>query len=373
MKEEKEVIENLEEETVKNVSNSNEDVEATVEVSKEVVDDSANENSEKVEETLEDSSEEVVVPVTKKLKKHDEAKILVQEAKVIVKDAEDQLEECKLLLASDLQNYENAKQELKNNAMNECDTFLDKLGYEAPQSIEDEGAVAFEPKDELTPVVVKDISGGGFTALILSLIAGLLTIAGMVYAATEKLGVTLDVSKVPTVETANPIMQWYSSLVGMENNPMVGGVMIALATLIVMWIVYKIRVSLRASSNMNMAQSQLESAKEYSVQKGTCKEEMDKVDAYINDAIKTIKTFEVILKEQKGKLERISYIEADKIESSDFHPKSNTEMKDTQELISVIKDFMFVPMSEEGKLSGKSSLFLHRAKSKIEKVLDRLY
>jgi hypothetical protein len=48
-------------------------------------------------------------------------------------------------------------------------------------------------------------------------------------------------------------------------------------------------------------------------------------------------------------------------------------MKDTHELIAAIKDFMSVSMSEEGKLSGKSSLFLHRAKSKIQKVLDRLY
>jgi len=48
-------------------------------------------------------------------------------------------------------------------------------------------------------------------------------------------------------------------------------------------------------------------------------------------------------------------------------------MQDTSELIHAIKDFMSVPMSEEGKLSGKSSLFLHRAKSKVQKVLDRFY
>jgi len=35
---------------------------------------------------------------------------------------------------------------------------------------------------------------------------------------------------------------------------------------------------------------------------------MDKVDAYIHDAIKTLKTYEVVLHEQKAKLERILHV-----------------------------------------------------------------
>jgi hypothetical protein len=161
--------------------------------------------------------------------------------------------------------------------------------------------------------------------------------------------------------------------VGVTANQTVGMVVIALAALVVMWIVYKIRVSIKAGSNVHMAKAQLIAAEEYSVQKGTCREEMDKVDAYIHESIKTLKTYQIILNEQKGKLERIKHLEDEKIETSDFHHKSTLEMKDTQELITAIKDFMSVPMSEEGKLSGKSSLFLHRAKSKIEKVIERLY
>ncbi|SFZ98885.1 ORF 73; extensive acidic domains, potential leucine zipper; immediate early protein homolog [hydrothermal vent metagenome] len=374
MKDEKVVVDNLEEESSDNVVESNSDAENSVDAVEKVTQSETDVKEEESGDVVEEKTEEDSITTPVKMKKHDEAKVLVQEAKVIVKNAEEQLEECKLLLASDLENYENAKQDLKNNAMNDCESSLDKLGYEAPETnVEEESTVVFEPKEELKPVVVKDISSGGFTAFILAIIAGLLTIAGMLYFAAQKLGTTVDVSTVPTVETANPLMQWYSSLVGIENNPMIGGVMIVLVTLIVMWIVYKIRVSLKASSNMRMAKAQLEAAKEYSLQKGTCKEEMEKVDAYINDAIKTLKTYEVILKEQKAKLERILHIEADKIESSDFHPKSNVEMKDTHELISVIKDFIATPMSEEGKLSGKSSLFLHRAKNKIEKVINRLY
>ncbi|GEM_PF-483105 len=331
--------------------------------------------AENIEESVAETDTEVDEHI-ETMKKHDAAKILVQKAKIIVKEAEEQLEECKLLLASDLEDYEKAKQELKDNGLNESEMLLDQLGYKAEDeenSASTEDTVIFEPKEELEPIVIQDVSSGSFTGILLALIAGILTLAGLLYLATEKIAMTLDVSKVPTVESMNPVMQWYASLVGMENNPMAGVAMILVVVLLVMWIVYKIRVSIKASSNLQMAKTQLEAAEEYTRQKGTCKEEMDKVDAYIHDAIKTLKTYQVVLHEQKAKLERILHLEEDKIENTDFHHKSNIEMQDTSELIHAIKDFMSVPMSEEGKLSGKSSLFLHRAKGKVQKVIDRFY
>ncbi len=402
MKEENEVVKNVEEEVadrktvyekaveegasepvkeegaaelVEKVESYAEETAETIEEAVEAVEEKAEEIAENVEETVAEMDAEVDEHIDT-MKKHDAAKILVQKAKIIVKDAEDQLEECKLLLASDLEDYEKAKQELKENGLSESEILLEQLGYKAEEeenSDSTEDTVIFEPKEELEPIVIEDVSSGSFTGILLALIAGFMTLAGMIYLATEKTAMTLDVSKVPTVETMNPVMQWYASLIGMESNPMAGGAMIVVAVLLVMWIVYKIRVSLKASSNLQMAKAQLEAAEEYTRQKGTCKEEMDKVDAYIHDAIKTLKTYEVVLHEQKAKLERILHIEHDKIENADFHHKSNMEMKDTSELIHAIKDFMSVPMSEEGKLSGKSSLFLHRAKSKVQKVLDRFY
>jgi len=362
-------------ELVEKVGSYAEETAETIEEAVEAVEEKVEEVAEDVEETVAEMDAEVDEHI-ETMKKHDAAKILVQKTKIIVKDAEDQLEECKLLLASDLEDYEKAKQELKENGLNESEILLEQLGYKAEDeesSVNTEDTVIFEPKEELAPIVIQDVSSGSFTGILLALIAGVLTLSGLIYLATEKIAMTLDVSKVPTVDSMNPVMQWYASLIGMENNPMAGGAMIVVAVLLVMWIVYKIRVSLKASSNLQMAKAQLEAAEEYTRQKGSCKDEMDKVDAYIHDAIKTLKTYEVVLHEQKAKLERILHVEHDKIENADFHHKSNMEMKDTSELIHAIKDFMSVPMSEEGKLSGKSSLFLHRAKSKVQKVLDRFY
>jgi hypothetical protein len=100
---------------------------------------------------------------------------------------------------------------------------------------------------------------------------------------------------------------------------------------------------------------------------------MDKVDAHINEAIKVLKTYEVVLTEQNGKLKRIIHIEGVKELPSEYHEKSLKEMEDTYDLIKAMKDFLNTPMSEEGKLSGKSTLFLYRAKNRLEKMIEKLY
>ena len=376
MKEQNEVIENLEEKTeevVENITTEVEELKEELGEVKENVEEEVTEEEEKISEELKDVEDDLDSQI-QNLKKHDAAELLVKKAKIIVTDAENQLDQCKLLLSNDLKDYDIAKQSLKDNGMDASENLLAVLGYEAQEESEiTEDTVVFEPKEALAPIVIQDVSSGAFTGFILALIAGFITAIGMVYLATEKIGMTLNISAVPTSESLAPVLKWYGSLVGVTANQTVGMVVIALAALVVMWIVYKIRVSIKAGSNVHMAKTQLIAAEEYSVQKGTCKEEMDKVDAYIHESIETLKTYQVILNEQKGKLERIKHLEDEKIETSDFHHKSMLEMKDTQELITVIKDFMSVPMSEEGKLSGKSSLFLHRAKSKIQKVIERLY
>ena len=379
MKEQNENAENAEniEETsgvIEEEMVQNEETVKTEEEEVEAAEETSEASDEASQEPVNETDEADVDGQIQNMKKNDAAKMMVNKAKIIVKESEAQLDECKLLLASDLEHYEKAKQDLKNNGLNASEVLLSQLGYEAEESAElDDDMVVFEPKTEVEPIQIKDVSSGAFTGAIMALIAGVATLIAMVFVAMTKLNISWYVSTVFTKETLTPVIQWYANLVGMGQQPMVGAALIGLAVLLVMWIVYKIRVSIRASHNVNMAKAQLESAEAYSAQKGTCKEEMDKVDAYIHDAIKTLKTFQIILHEQEAKLERIYHVEEDKIESSDFHHKSNIEMKDTQELINVIKDFMSVPMSEEGRLSGKSSLFLHRAKSRVQKVLDRLY
>ena len=331
------------------------------------------EETEAEETEAEEESDEDLDAQIANLSKQDAAVLLIKKAKHIVHDAENQMEQCKLLLSDDLKDFEIAKESLKKGGMDECEEMLETLGYRGmDDDNEEEEVVVFETKEEVPPVYIRDVSSGKFTGFLLALIFGLGTLLGLVYLATEKLGMTLDLSKVPTTETTNAILSWFGSLVG-TATPAVGGALLAVAVLVVMWIVYKIRVSIKAGSNLSFAKDELAKAEEYAALKGTCKDEMDSIDAHIKDAIETLKTYQVILNEQNGKLKRIYHLEKSDAESPEYHAKSLKEMEDTNDLIKTIKEFLNTPMSEEGKLSGKSTLFLYRAKNHLNKMIEGLY
>ena len=355
-----------EEETI--VPEKDEEVLADTEKTEEIEKTEASDETEEVEEDLDAQ--------IANLNKQDAAVLLIKKAKHIVHDAQAQMEECKLLLSDDLKDFEIAKESLEKGGMDECEEMLETLGYngkdEDKEDEKDEEVVVFETKEEVPPVYIRDVSSGKFTGFLLALIFGLGTLLGLVYLATEKLGITLDLSKAPTSETYDAILSWFGSLVG-TARPEIGGALLAVAVLLVMWIVYKIRVSLKAGNNLQFAKEELAKAEEYAALKGTCKDEMDSIDAHIKDAIETLKTYEVILHEQKGKLKRIHHLEKSDDEAAEYHAKSVKEMDDTYDLIRTIKEFLNTPLSEEGKLSGKSTLFLYRAKNRLNKMIEGLY
>ena len=381
MKEENEVIEKLEEKTEELTEDITTEVTDTIDELKEEgnevvenIEEEVAEAEEKISEEVEEVEEDLNSQI-KKMKKNDASKLLVKKAKIIVKDAEYQLEECKLLLASDLKEYDKAVQELKANGMDASEELLTQLGYvsdeeEAEENKNIEDVAVFEPKEDVAPIYIKDVSSGKFTGFIMGLLGGVVTFGGMAFVASEKLGVTVDLSQLTTME---PIYSWYSRLVGLKGDMFYGRIFMILVALLVVWLIYKIRVSMKASKNLNHATAQLEAAEEYTAQKGSCKDEMDKVDAHIHDTIATLKTYQVLFNEQKGKLQRILHIEGEKEELAEYHQRSISEMQNTQDLINSVKSFMAKSMSEEGKLSAKSTLFLHSAKNKMQKAIDRLY
>jgi len=327
--------------------------------------------------TIEDVEGTVVLETAKepKEKKHQKALRLVAQAKQIVKDAEEQTQACKLLLADDLKEYDDAKRSLRSGGMDACLSLLEQLGYqpnEAKQMVE-EKVVVFEPKEEISPIVLKNVSSGRFTGFVYALASGVATTVGLTYLATEKLGMTLDITKVPTPETMQTITTWFSTSVGFEPNVYVGAGILGLASVSVMALVYGLRVALRGSKNLHFAVKQFVEAEIYTEYKADCKAEMDKVDAHMKETVSTLKLYEVLFNEQKGKLERIIHIEGSKSKSTDYHEKSYAEIRETKNLVRAIETFISLPMSKEGRLSDDSVEALSKAKAQVDKMLERLY
>lgn len=347
--------------------------------------------AEKVEETIEEEGEAVdeiedtveepdveepeeSTPESKKETKNAKALRLVEQARSIVQEADAQTEECKLLLMDDLKEYEEAKSKLKESGFDDCESLLENLGYKTTSDEqEEEASVVFETKEEVVPMVIKGVSGGKFSGFVLALLGGAATAVGLVYLATEKLGITLNVSKFPSPESTQNILSSFSTMVGLKPDAAIGAGILVLSVLLVIFLIYKIRVGLKANSNLHFAVKQFVEAELYTEAKSNCKVEMEKVDIHMKETIETMNIYEILLHEQEGKLQRILYFEGEKGKSTDYHEKSFAEIRETKELIRTIKDFMAVPMSEEGKLSENSVERLLKAKSQMDKMIDRLY
>jgi len=336
---------------------------------KEESDTSADKEREEPENS---SPQEFFEEPVKKNNRHLEAEILVEKAYVIVKEAEEQMEACKLLLSDDLKEYNEAKEGLNESGLKRSETLLKEIGVTSDAESLIEDSLLFEPKEELEPMVVKDVSSGRFTGFLMALVGGIVTLTAFFYLASVNTDTKFDLTKIPSMETIKNLLSWFSDKVLGSSDVQMGGALLAFTLLIVMWIIYAIRVYTKGKKNIHFALRQLEEAEEYSRQKNNCKEEMDRIDAHINDTIEILKIYRVLLNEQNGKLERILYLEG-KREDGSYHPKSLIEIKDTQKLIDHIRALMAVSMSDEGRLSKRSVMLLQRAQEEKEAFIKRFY
>ncbi len=353
-----------------------EQVEEEVEVESEAKIELVDEIEDIVEDTTEDIREEPEesTPESRNETKNAKALRLVEQARSVVQEADVQTEECKLLLMDDLKEYEEAKSKLKESGFDDCESLLEKLGYQTTsEEQEEEESVVFETKEEMAPMDIKGVSGGKFSGFVLALLGGAATAVGLVYLATEKLGMTLNVSKLPSSEETQNILSSFPTMVGLQPDATIGAGLLGVSVLLVMFLIYKIRVGLKANRNLHFAVKQFVEAELYTEQKSNCKVEMEKVDVHMKETVETMNVYEILLHEQEGKLQRILYFEGEKGKSTEYHEKSYAEIRETKELMRTIKGFMAIPMSEDGKLSENSVERLLKAKSQMDKMIDRLY
>jgi len=304
-----------------------------------------------------------------------DAKQLIEEARMMVQESDSEIKSCMQVLDEDIEAYEETKSKLLESSVDESKSLLEEVGFESEKlDSPEEESVHFEITEVVEPMKVKDLPSGKFGAFILALIAGVAVVAGWIYAATMKLGMTLDVSKVPSQEVQNKLLSWIGGgMTGGKGDPMMGMAILALSALIVMWAVYKFKVYLRAQKNLHIAQEVKKEAKFYCTKKEECKKEMDKVSAHIHEVIKALNTFKIFFDEQNGKIRRILHIEG-KRPFGEYHLKSKEEIKHTYILISSLNELIATPMADEGgSVSEEAKSELKKVEHTLKRFEERLY
>jgi len=166
--------------------------------------------NEENKEQISVPEDKAIVPTSKKIKKHVEAKRLVEEAKSIASASDEEVKKSKSALEKNIRLYDESKYLLRQEVLKKTQSLLSKLGYVDKEDIDNTQNEVFQSKYDRENIRLKDVSSGVFTGFILSLIVGFATFVGLIYLATEGLGITLNVSEKPSQSTISDIFTWFS-------------------------------------------------------------------------------------------------------------------------------------------------------------------
>ncbi len=304
-----------------------------------------------------------------------EAQELIENSKDLVSKVNLEVAECKVGISEAADSFDSAKRNFNNVTFNTCETLLEEAGFEYRSYDELEPFELAIEDDESEDFLVEDISTGRFTGLILAIFVALITLAGWIYLSLTNLNVdpkTMTPEK--ATEQINPVLNWIGTLGGNTGgNMIIGAVILGFSVLIMAWLVYAIRVNLKAKKNLLIAKEMYEKSEKYCMTKEECKREMKKVDAHLREATAEISNFEFILNEQISTLKRILHIEGSYDEEKEYHPSSKKTMRETEKVMRGIEKLLNTAVTKNGKLNFQSIQALSNAKAIYADYLARIY
>ncbi|SHO80733.1 ORF 73; extensive acidic domains, potential leucine zipper; immediate early protein homolog [hydrothermal vent metagenome] len=305
------------------------------------------------------------------LGEHELAINITSDASQIMQKAEAQVGECMLLLDKDLKNLKEHKESLKSEALDESQKLLLDLGFKS-YMLKDEPEIEFEYEDDKEKIEVRTPSSGKFTSFLLSSVIGFIITIASLFTSAKSIGVTFDLNRLTDFNYLGSILKPIGELFTEGATANIGAIALVIFVLIIMCAIYTIRVSLIAKKNLKDAEEIHEKAEFYCSSKEECKKEMDKIDAHLNEIIKTIGYFKLLLSEQNAKLRRILFIEERQIFDF-YHHKSQFDIENTQKLVDAINNLLTTPMAEKGRLSKDAQEALVKSKSVINTQFQNLY
>jgi len=326
---------------------------------------------------------EEVVPVSKPKKaltKTEIAREKMKEAESLIAAANDEVKEVHTVVDEHLALFEEEKSALSNGALEKIDGLFAKLNYNYSK---DELPEPFEvslgtTKEDLK---VSNIGTGRFSGLLLSLLGVVGTAGAWIYFAAQKTGTALDPStidlahleNIPTDEKLQPMFNWIGGgMTGGAGNAMLGMGTLVATSLLVGYVVYKMRVSLKENKNVKVANGVFDKSHAYVENQKESKNEMEKIDTHIQEITPLLADYRVLLDEQAGKLQRVVHVEGE-LENSSYHSNSQQIMRESDELMTRIEKLMNTSISNDGRVNEASVKALMEAKEAYGTYVTNLY
>ncbi len=342
--------------------------------------DKVSENSVEVEPIteepmveVEEKIEEKVEKVKKSLSKNDESKALMKSAEMLVSKVNKDVKEIEDVVAEHVSEFKAKKQVLADSALVETKRLLKEANYEYSN---DEELEPFELSLGCTKekIDIKNISSGHFSGFIFALIGMFATVVAWMFFAAKKTGTAITPDKLPEQSALDAMFTWIGGgMTGSTGNALFGMITVALTTLFVGFLIYKMRVAMKENKNFKVANKAFEKSHTYVEEQKESMTEMQRIDAHIIEATPLIESYIIVLNEQNAKLKRILHVEGTLEDMSEYHPNSKHTMDETANLMKRAERFINAPVSKDGRFNEDSVNAYREAKALYSSYITQAY
>jgi len=320
----------------------------------------------------------------KPLSKNAQAKKLIEESRELISTIDDEIYETQSVVEDNISALKEVKSELTNVTIAHSRVLLGKVNH--PYT-EDDDFTPFEVDMGVSPeeVTVKNIGSGWFSGLILAILGIIATAIAWLFASSKVTGEPFVLDKILKDESFTLDKVLSGEFFTMDKMPsetlfswiggdaQIGMGVMGVTSLLVGYLIYKLRTSLKQNKNLKSASSIFEASNNYVNTQKESKAEMIRIDEHIKAITPLIGNYKVLLDEQNAKLERIIHIEGELENNAEYQRTSQEVMADTEKLMESVERLISTPITQEGRLNEFSKNALIDTKVLYESYLSKLY
>jgi len=310
-----------------------------------------------------------------KINKVQEVKELIENSEKRVAETDSSVRECKIMVSKTASRFDDLKRTFHHTIFKNTEELLEKVGADALVS---QGDTEFElslNQADQNYFNIQNIYTGRATGFILAFLAFLVTVALWLYFASKSLNIdpkTITFSNVE--EQVNPVLNWIGGgIIHQKGTAEIGALILGFSALIVGWIVYAIRVSMKANKNLRIAKKTYNATAQYTYTQEECQTEMKAIEAHLDGVNRQIQNFNVLLDEKNAVLKRIIYVEGVNDDAQAYHHNSKIIIRDTERLVNTIERVLNTSITKEGKLNPQSVQALSTAEAVYEDAIAKEY
>ena len=222
-------------------------------------------------------------------------------------------------------------------------------------------------------IKIKNPSKGTAKGLFWGILGAAATTAGALLYGAKLTNLPLNIPTFMQKVNLDTIATKYSQLLHIKDNPIVGYSAVAVASLIVGFLIYKIVKWIQANRNIKYTKKVEKDVENFTQNLDNKIEDIYSLKEHTQNIQSVMQKYDIILQEQNAKIRRIKFIEQPEDNIDSLQKKSKLEIEKTVLILDELLELMNTPVNNGVKIREESKNRLSEANSVINEVIKKLY